>query len=182
MKTQVPVRVEVAIGDITEQTTDAIVNAANERLLAGGGVCGAIFAKAGASELQAACNELGGCPTGEARLTPGFGIPVNGIIHAVGPIYRDGSQGEAALLASAWRAALELADEHGFRSIAFPSISTGIYGYPLPGAARVVGTTLADYVANRTSAGASLELIRVVVRGDETKAIYTTAISEACTA
>lgn len=173
------IQIETLLGDITEQNTDAIVNAANTGLRAGGGVCGAIFAKAGPRELQAACDRIGDCPTGEARLTPGYGIPVKGIIHAVGPVYRGGTVGEPELLASAWRNSLELADEHGFHSIAFPSISTGIYGYPLPDAACVVGETLARYVTARRSREGSLELIRIVVRDLETKSIYDRAISAA---
>lgn len=179
MSNEPEIRIETLIGDITEQNTDAIVNAANTGLRAGGGVCGAIFAKAGSRELQAACDQIGGCPAGEARLTPGYGIPVKGIIHAVGPVYRGGMVGEPEQLASAWRNSLELADEHGFRSIAFPSISTGIYGYPLPDAASVVGETLARYAASRRSREGTLALIRIVVRDWETKSIYDRAISAA---
>ncbi len=142
-------RIETVLGDITQQDTDAIVNAANAQLQAGGGVCGAIFAAAGAAELQAACDRLGGCPTGQARLTEGFRIPVKGIIHAVGPIYRGGRVGEAEQLASAWRSSLDIADAHGYQSIAFPSISTGIYGYPLLEASAVVGATLVTYANAR---------------------------------
>ena len=172
-------RIEIVLGDIVQQETDAIVNAANEQLQAGGGVCGAIFAAAGASELQAACNRLGGCPTGQARLTPGFRIPVKGIIHAVGPVYRGGRAGEADLLASAWRNSIALADAHGYQSIAFPSISTGIYGYPLSEASTVVGTTLVAYADARKHMPGSLELVRIVVRDPETKTIYDRAIRTA---
>ena len=118
------------IVDITTLDTDAIVNAANEALAPGGGVCGAIHRAAG-PELARACAAIGACPTGEARLTPGFRLPARYVIHAVGPVWRGGSAGEAALLASAYRSSLRLAAEHEFENIAFPAISTGIYGYPL---------------------------------------------------
>lgn len=118
------------VADITTLDTDAIVNAANESLAPGGGVCGAIHRAAG-PELARACAAIGGCRTGEARITPGFRLPAKYVIHAVGPIWRDGGEGEAELLASAYRSAMLLAAEHGIQSIAFPAISTGIYGYPL---------------------------------------------------
>jgi O-acetyl-ADP-ribose deacetylase (regulator of RNase III) len=116
--------------DITTLDMDAIVNAANESLAPGGGVCGAIHRAAG-PELARACAAIGHCPTGEARITPGFRLPARYVIHAVGPVWRGGGEGEPALLASAYRSAMRLASEHGLRSIAFPAISTGIYGYPL---------------------------------------------------
>jgi O-acetyl-ADP-ribose deacetylase len=116
--------------DITTLNTDAIVNAANEQLAPGGGVCGAIHRAAG-PELARACAALAPCPTGEARLTPGFRLPAKFVIHAVGPVWRGGEEGEADLLASAYTAAMRLAARHGLQSIAFPAISTGIYGYPL---------------------------------------------------
>lgn len=116
--------------DITTVDTDAIVNAANEQLAPGGGVCGAIHRAAG-PELARACAALAPCPTGEARLTPGFRLPAKFVIHAVGPVWRGGEEGEPDLLASAYNAAMRLAARHGLRSIAFPAISTGIYGYPL---------------------------------------------------
>jgi O-acetyl-ADP-ribose deacetylase len=116
--------------DITTLDTDAIVNAANESLAPGGGVCGAIHRAAG-PDLARACAAIGRCPTGEARITPGFRLPAGYVIHAVGPVWRGGREGEAEMLASAYRSALRLAEEQGLRSIAFPAISTGIYGYPL---------------------------------------------------
>ena len=116
--------------DITTLDVDAIVNAANEQLAPGGGVCGAIHRVAG-PELARACAALGPCPTGEARLTPGFRLPAKFVIHAVGPVWRGGGFGEANLLASAYRSSLRLAATHGLRSVAFPAIGTGIFGYPL---------------------------------------------------
>lgn len=129
-----PSRLLMIQGDITKIQVEAIVNAANERLLGGGGVDGAIHRAAG-PELLAACRKLGGCPTGEARITPGYKLPAKWVIHTVGPIYQGGGQGEAALLRSAYQACLKLAVEKGITELAFPSISTGVYGYPLPQAA-----------------------------------------------
>jgi O-acetyl-ADP-ribose deacetylase (regulator of RNase III) len=123
-------RVEVVEGDITRLEVDAVVNAANEGLKPGGGVCGAIHEAAG-PELAAACRRLAPCHTGGARLTKGYRLPAKYVIHAVGPRYRDGRHGEAELLRSCYEAALRLAAEHGLRMIAFPNISTGIFGYPL---------------------------------------------------
>jgi O-acetyl-ADP-ribose deacetylase len=130
--------------DITSLDTDAIVNAANESLAPGGGVCGAIHRAAG-PELARACAAIGHCPTGEARITPGFRLPADYVIHAVGPVWRGGKEGEAKLLASAYRSALQVAEEHGLRSIAFPAISTGIYGYPLEQATDVAVQTMREF-------------------------------------
>jgi O-acetyl-ADP-ribose deacetylase len=123
-------------GDITTLATDAIVNAANESLAPGGGVCGAIHAAAG-PELARACAAIGHCPTGDARITPGFRLPARYVIHAVGPVWHGGDFGEAELLAGAYRASLRLAEHHRLRSIAFPAISTGIFGYPLRAATEI---------------------------------------------
>lgn len=123
--------------DITTLPVDAIVNAANERLLMGSGVCGAIFRAAGAAALAAACAAVAPCPTGQARITPGFALPARFVIHTVGPVWHGGAAGEAALLAACYRASLALLREAGGRSIAFPAISTGIFGYPADQATRI---------------------------------------------
>lgn len=123
-------KLSARVVDITTLASDAIVNAANEQLAPGGGVCGAIHRAAG-PELARACALVGPCPTGEARLTPGFRLPAKFVIHAVGPIWRGGHAGEAELLARAYGSAMRLATEHDLHSIAFPALSTGIYGYPV---------------------------------------------------
>lgn len=123
-------QIEARLVDITTLDVDAIVNAANTSLAPGGGVCGAIHRAAG-PELAKACARVAPCPTGQARLTPGFGLPARFVIHAVGPVWRGGNAGEAAVLAAAYRSSLALARERQLASIAFPAISTGIFGYPL---------------------------------------------------
>ncbi len=134
-----------ALADITTLSVDAIVNAANSALLPGGGVCGAIHAAAG-PELAAACAAVAPCPTGEARITPGFRLPAKYVIHAVGPIWQGGGANEQELLAGAYRSSIALARERGLKSIAFPAISTGIYGYPLQEATRVAVATVREAV------------------------------------
>ena len=129
-------RLSVWRGDITTLAFDAIVNAANSSLLGGGGVDGAIHRAAG-PELLAFCRTLGGCPTGEARITPGFRLPARHVLHAVGPVWRGGTQGEAELLASCYRTCIALAVEHRLATLAFPAISCGIYGYPHDEAAAI---------------------------------------------
>lgn len=157
-------RLEANRGDITAQATDAVVNAANPELARGGGVCGAIFAAAGPG-LADACAAAGPCPTGDARATSGFGLAARWIIHAVGPVWRGGSEGEPDLLASAYRRSLEAAADLGARSIAFPAISTGIYGYP-------VGPATAIAITECRAAPAGIELIRFVCFDGATLAVY----------
>ena len=140
--------------DITTLDTDAIVNAANAELIPGGGVDGAINRAAG-PELGRAMRAIGGCPTGEARITPGFSLPARYVIHAVGPVWRGGSHDEPRLLAGAYRAALELARTHSCRSIAFPGISTGVYGYPLEQATAIAVETCRAFAVSP----GSLELV-----------------------
>lgn len=129
-------RIEVIEGDITRQQVDAIVNAANTSLLGGGGVDGAIHRAAGPG-LLAECRTLGGCPTGEARITRGYNLPARWVIHTVGPVWHGGQQGEDELLARCYRSALALAAQYGARTVAFPAISTGAYGFPLERATRI---------------------------------------------
>jgi O-acetyl-ADP-ribose deacetylase (regulator of RNase III) len=158
-------RLEAVKGDITAEEVDAIVNAANGALAGGGGVDGAIHRAAGAAELHAACARLGGCATGDAKATDGFRLPAKWIIHAVGPVYRGGSSGEAELLASAYRRSLEVADELGAHSVAFPAISTGVYGYPREEAARIAVETI-------RSTDTGVDLVRLVAFDHETYGLY----------
>lgn len=150
---------ELVQGDITEQDTDAIVNAANSRLSGGGGVDGAIH-RAGGPRIMEECREIGGCPTGEARITSGGDLKARHVLHAVGPIYNDGVSGEDRLLANAYRNSLRLAVENNLHSIAFPSLSTGAYGYPLRDASRIALETVADFLKTERH---NLELVRFVL-------------------
>ena len=164
-------RIEAVQGDITRQEVDAIVNAANQALAGGGGVDGAIHRAAGARELHEACAALGGCETGDAKHTPGFALPAKWIIHAVGPRYRDGTHGEPELLASCYRRALQVADELGAASIAFPAISTGIYGYPARDAATIAVDTI-------RSTPTRVELARLVAFDEATLRLYEERLAE----
>lgn len=140
---------DIVTGDITSLDVDAVVNAANERLARGGGVCGAIHRAAGPA-LEQACREIGGCPVGQARITPGFALPAKWVIHAVGPVWQGGGNQEDSLLAGAYRSSLELADAHRLASIAFPAISTGIFGFPLERATGIAVETVKAYLRGRT--------------------------------
>jgi O-acetyl-ADP-ribose deacetylase len=165
--------IELALGDITREAVDAIVNAANRSLLGGGGVDGAIH-RAGGPRILAACRELGGCETGDAKLTTGGDLPARFVIHTVGPVYRDGASGEAAQLASAYRRSLEVADGHALASIAFPSISTGAYRYPIRGAARIALRTVVGHLRGATG----LRRVRFILFSREDLAVYREALPE----
>ncbi|MBI1776764.1 MAG: O-acetyl-ADP-ribose deacetylase [Proteobacteria bacterium] len=164
-------RLSVVDGDITGLAVDAIVNAANERLAPGGGVCGAIHRIAGPA-LARECAAIGFCPTGEARLTKGYGLPARFVIHAVGPVWHGGGQGEDKLLASCYGAALDLAVANAVRTIAFPAISTGIYGYPLEPATRIAVGTVAGVLAREPK----LEQVIFCTFGLEATAAYERAL------
>lgn len=138
---------QVIYGDVTKQHVDAIVNAANRALAPGSGVCGAIFAAAGYDELDRACRAIGGCETGNAVLTDGFALPARYVIHTVGPVWRGGGHEEAKLLKNCYLNSLRLARENGCRSIAFPLISAGVYGYPKDEALQIAKDTIAGFLA-----------------------------------
>jgi O-acetyl-ADP-ribose deacetylase (regulator of RNase III) len=162
--------IEAARGDITGQDVDAIVNAANESLLGGGGVDGAIH-RAGGPDILAECRRLGGCPTGDAKPTTGGRLPARYVIHTVGPVWRGGQEGEAELLASCHRRALEIARDLGCRTVAFPAISTGVYGYPVELAAPVAVAAVRDALQP------PVELVRFVLFGDEAFEVFTRALA-----
>jgi O-acetyl-ADP-ribose deacetylase (regulator of RNase III) len=159
--------VELVEGDITDEETDAIVNAANSGLRGGGGVDGAIH-RAGGPSIMAACRRIGVCPTGQAVITTGGNLKAKHVIHTVGPVYRDGTKGEADLLASAYLSSLKLAAAQGLKSIAFPAISTGVYGYPVAEAARIALATAIEYLRQHTD----LEVVRFVLFDRQTYDIF----------
>jgi len=163
--------IALVCGDITEETTDAIVNAANERLAGGAGVDGAIH-RAGGPAIMAQCRKIGGCPTGEAVITTGGKLKAKYVIHTVGPIYRDGTKGEAKLLQSAYKKSLELAREKGLQSISFPAISTGIYGYPLDEATHLALNTCIEFARGNTD----IKLIRHILFSSKIYDIYSTQL------
>ena len=162
---------ELVEGDITRQDTEAIVNAANTGLLGGGGVDGAIH-RAGGPQILEECKKIGGCPTGEARITRGGRLPARWVIHTVGPVYRDGRHREPELLASAYRNSLRLASERRIKSVAFPSISTGAYSYPMAGAARIALRTAIEYLQGRPE----IQLLRFVLFGQAALRTYEEAL------
>ncbi|MBM4275277.1 MAG: O-acetyl-ADP-ribose deacetylase [Deltaproteobacteria bacterium] len=162
---------EIVEGDITRQDTDAIVNAANPSLRGGGGVDGAIH-RAGGPKILEECLKIGGCPTGEARLTTGGNLMARYVIHTVGPVYKDGAHGEPQLLASCYRESLKLASANGIKTVAFPSISTGAYGYPINNAARLALQTVKEYLAEHPE----ITLARFVLFGKAAYEAYEEAL------
>jgi O-acetyl-ADP-ribose deacetylase (regulator of RNase III) len=165
---------ELVQGDITVQDVDAIVNAANDALAPGGGVCGAIY-RVGGAIIFDECSKYNGCPTGEARITGGGNLKARHVIHAVGPIYGGGARGEAELLASAYRSSLQLAVENSVKSIAFPALSAGIYGYPLHEAAQIALSTTIEYLREHPNA---LDLVRFVLFDDKTRRVFGTELEK----
>ena len=166
-------RIEIIQGDITKQAVDAIVNAANTSLLGGGGVDGAIHRAAG-PELLAECRTLHGCRTGEAKITKGYRLPARFVIHTPGPVWHGGGSGEEALLASCYKSCLTLAAENGCKTVDFPSISTGVYHFPLEKASRIAISTIAAFLAEHPE----LERVRMVCFDGRTKAFYDRALEE----
>lgn len=164
-------QVEAVQGDITREEVDAIVNAANKTLLGGGGVDGAIHRTGGPAILEA-CRKLNGCDTGDAKITTGGRLPATYVIHTVGPVYRDGKHGEPELLASCYRRSLEVALENGVKTVAFPAISCGVYGYPHKDAAAIAVDTVTTFVQENSG----LDLVRFVLFNGELFSIFEQAL------
>lgn len=165
--------IQIILGDITKQDSDAIVNAANCSLLGGGGVDGAIHRAAG-PELLAECRTLQGCETGKAKITKGYRLPAKYVIHTPGPVWHGGAHGEAQLLESCYRSCLELAREYGCKSVDFPSISTGVYRFPLEKAADIALGAIADFLKTTPE----IERVRMVCFDEKTKAHYDRALAQ----
>lgn len=168
-----PDRIQIVQADITTLAVDAIVNAANNALLGGGGVDGAIHRAAG-PELLEECRTLGGCETGDAKITGGYELPANHVIHTVGPVWHGGDANEDALLASAYRRSLKVAAANGVRTLAFPAISTGVYGFPVDRAARIAVREVASYLEGH----AEIDRVQLVCFGEQALSIFTTALAE----
>jgi O-acetyl-ADP-ribose deacetylase (regulator of RNase III) len=166
-------RIAVIEGDITQRRVDAIVNAANNALASGGGVCGAIHRAAG-PDLAEECRMLGGCATGEAKITQGYNLPARWVIHAVGPVWQGGDSGEGELLARCYRSCLALAARHGIKTIAFPSISTGIYGFPMERAARIAVAEIKSFLDRN----ATLEKVILVCFGEQALHCHASAVKD----
>jgi O-acetyl-ADP-ribose deacetylase (regulator of RNase III) len=166
-------RIAIIAGDITQQRVEAIVNAANTSLLGGGGVDGAIHRAAG-PELLAECRTLGGCATGQAKITRGYKLPARWVIHTVGPVWHDGRHGEDELLASCYRSCFALVEQHGIKTVAFPSISTGAYGFPMDRAARIAVRETKQFLEQNPS----VEQVMLVCFGASALEIYKAALRE----
>ena len=168
-------RIAVIAGDITQQRVDAIVNAANTTLLGGGGVDGAIHRAAG-PELLAECRTLGGCATGQAKITRGYKLPAKWVIHTVGPVWHDGNHGEDELLANCYRSCFALVAQHGIKTVAFPSISTGAYGFPMDRAARIAVREAKSFLEQNRS----VEKVVLVCFGADALEIHRNAVTKIC--
>ncbi len=166
-------RLSLVRGDITNESTEAIGNAANSGLRGGGGVDGAIH-RAGGPTIMEECRKIGGCPTGSAVITTGGNLKAKYVIHAVGPIYNDGTRGEDKLLSGAYKSSLEIASKKGIKSVAFPSISTGVYGYPIDEASKIALKTVIDYLKEHPE----IELVRFVLFSEKDLSVYEESLKE----